>query len=145
MPVKVIDKGRALIERRLVLLEGQKLYVGVQDRRADRPHPKGGARVGDVAKFIQYGTVNQPARPFMDLSIAEIKQWGRDAMREVVRNVVKRKARGAVSLTWKPLGKFAAEVTKDSIERVGAVDTGTTRDSVTYTVREGEQIVEQGS
>lgn len=141
--VKVIDRGRRLIENRLVLLEELRVFAGVQGEEAARKHPKGDATVGEVAKFIQFGVENQPARPYLDFAIESIKLEARDTAQDVAKEVAS-PVKTPVSEALKPLGEEASQAVREGISRAGAVDTGATRDAVTYTVRRGERVEEKG-
>jgi len=130
--VRSKDRGLKSLRQRLKKTAETTILVGIQDSEAADAH--GGATVGEVAKFIQFGTVNQPARNFMDLAVRNIKQNLAEQIRRSSRSVVSPRASDPSSST-ESLGEAAAAAVRDAIIELGAVDTGKLRDSVTYTLR----------
>lgn len=141
--VRTTDKGRALIERRVKLLTDLTVMAGVQDKEARDTHPGGGVTIGEVAAFVHFGTVFQPARPYMDRAIADIKQDVRGPVRKVVVRTVA-KSKSPVRDLLKPVGKVMAGAVRDAIGFVGAVDTGALQGAAAYTVRKGDRVLERG-
>lgn len=134
-----IDRGMMAHLRRLEELAQLEIVAGHIGATSIQPHPKsgGGTTIGQVAKFIQHGTENMPARPFMDLAAQDLQSDPQ--IKRLNKRAIKTKGRSAepnAAQALRPLGARVARAIKRAIVRVGAVDTGATRDAVRYQIRD---------
>jgi len=136
------DHGMKKYLARLAELEQLEIVAGHVGENALEPHPKStNVTKLQVSRFVQFGTANMPARPYMDLaaqdlkSDPDLKRLNKEALTS------KRSAKNAL----KPLGRRTARAIRDAIVAVDAVDTGATRDAVRYQIRKNGRAVHEGS
>ncbi|MEC9048868.1 MAG: hypothetical protein VYA51_12730 [Planctomycetota bacterium] len=144
---KIIDRGMAAHLRRLQELEQLEVVAGHIGATSIEPHPKSpSVSKGQVAKFIQHGTDRMPARPFMDLAAQDLQSDTK--LRGLNERAIKTKGRRAAPnavQALRPLGARTARAIKRAIVKVGAVDTGATRDAVRYQIRSKDgRILDEG-
>jgi hypothetical protein len=123
---------RAYIER-LKELDSLEIVAGHVGDNALEPHPKSSSVTKlDVSRFVQFGTFRMPARPYMDLAAQDLQSS--DELRKITEQA--RTSRKSPVNALKPAGRRTARAVRDAIVRVGAVDTGATRDAVRYQIRD---------
>ncbi len=143
--VEIHDKGMRAYLNRLRDLEDLEVVAGHVGANALEPHPSGGGSATklDVSRFVQFGTRNMPPRPYMDLAAADLQSDAQIAKLNK-RAIDPRSKKDALS-ALKPLGKRTARAIRNAIVRVGAVDTGTTRDTVRYQIRKDGRVLHEGA
>lgn len=117
--VSVVDKGFDALKKLAKRLEDRKAYVkvGVLGEKAKEAHPdedgKGSATNADIAVFTEYGTVRQPARPFIGMTFEKNKATYLEKLREQVGEIYE--GRGNIERT---LGLLGAQMARDIKETV---------------------------
>lgn len=162
MATTIKDLGIGKLREQLEQLGRVKVLVGVQGDKARAKHPNAKESVGTIAFWLHYGTRSMPARPYIDRAIAalssEVGSVSKRAVAALIDGRVKTVAEAvgqlgtlackAVRHEFDTAQDWAAPLAPLTIARKGhavpLVDTGTVRDSITYTVRDGEAILRTG-
>ncbi len=158
-----IDRGFKDIKRELTRLQGMAVSVGFQGQTGSEPAGDGfgEATIADVAIFNEFGTVDIPERPFMRIAFDGHQGDIADFIEARVADVLDRKltanqAASQVGIFFASLVQrtiteaagWAAPNAPETIEQKGSssplIDTGQMRQSVTWVVKRGEEMVAEG-
>lgn len=141
------------LEEALKRLGDDTLVFGYTGPKAMAPHPSRGASVAQVAAWMEYGTPDVPARPFLRTTAAlhgdEIRESVVREMRSSFRNLFRTKDQAldaigqtcvaAVHKTIDAASEWAKPLDKATARRKGhdlpLIDTKTMRDAATYEKR----------
>ena len=157
------DLGLARIKKELAALATMRLTLGVQGAEARERHPNANASVGQVAAWSHYGTPNMRKRPYADVAIANLTRDVPKASKKMVADLIDGRTATALE-AMTDLGKMGARYVKDAIETANRwvdwdlspatisrkghdrhlVDTGTVRDASSYSVRQGDRVIDHG-
>jgi hypothetical protein len=125
---------------RLKELDSLAIVAGHVGNNALEPHPKSTSVTKlDVSRFVQFGTANMPPRPYMDLALQDLQSS--EELRRATDEARSPKSRKSPVNALKAAGRRTARAVRDAIVRVGAVDTGATRDAVRYQIRDASGAV----
>lgn len=153
--------GIGKLKRDLKRLAEMDITVGFQGRSGSKRHPNGTASVAEVARYMEFGTDDIPARPFLRTTEkqhkGELKKVNRRALADLVDQ------RADVDQVAAKVGEAAVEAVRDTIDSASMwaeplkrstvkrkghsrplVDTETMRDNVSWAARENGQIKSQG-
>lgn len=163
MTLEVKDLGIGKLRAQLARLSKLDVFVGIQGEEARQPHPNADATIGQVAVWNHAGTEDIPARPFIDHGISLVKDKTREVAKKAIRALIDRRAATAEEALV-PMGEMGAAAVREAIDtsrewaeplaestarRKGhdqpLLDTGTVRDSVTYEVRDGNEVLKRGT
>lgn len=84
MTLTVNDKGMARLHEALTAIGNSQVLVGWQGRHGSQQHPGSRATNAEVAAWLEYGTVNMPARA----AVAYAEAQNRAALMELVQREV---------------------------------------------------------
>ncbi len=162
MATTIKDLGIGKLREQLAQLARVRVLVGVQGPEAREKHPAANESVGTIAFWLHYGTSKQPARPYIDRAIAALSTEVGSVSKRAVAALIDGRV-STVADAVRPLGSLACkavqhefDTSKDwaaplaqvTIDRKGhdqpLIDTGTVRDAITYTVRDGETVLAKG-
>lgn len=161
--IKKKDLGIGQLRKDLEQLRSSVIYVGIQGDEAREPHPSSpDETVGRVAAWMHYGTESSPARPFVDVGISNIRQQALDAIRKAASDLVDGRADSVIA-ALSPVGEVAAKAVVGAVNTASfwakplaestvrskghsapLIDTGTLRESVTYTILYNGGILAKG-
>lgn len=141
--VEVKDTGMRAYMARMRALDQVEIEAGHIGKDAQKDHPSSpGTSRAAVAKFVQHGTPNMPARPFMDLAISTLR--GDRRLARLMRFARAPGSKLSAVAALSPVGAYAASHFRDAIIALDAVDTGTTRDGVRYQLKARGRVIAEG-
>jgi len=164
MPAKITvrDRGLTRIRKQLAQLGRMRILVGVIGPRAREIHTDTGETIGTIAKWLHYGTETQPARPYIDRAISEMRGALGTEARRALQQIV-----GAtyvdVATAMRPLAElmldtvwhefdtaqsWAAPLAQRTIDAKGhgipLIDTMTVRGALSYAIVDGDEVLGTG-
>lgn len=162
MPTKKRDLGIGKLRKDIEQLKRCKILIGIQGPKAAEIHPQAKVSIGTLGYWLHFGTKRMPARPYVDRAIAMMRKRAYPIMKRAMSDLVDGRAK-SVAAALAPLGAaaveqveyeiatsrdWAAPLAQSTIDRKGhdqpLVETGVIRGATSYTVRDGETILEDG-
>lgn len=158
--VKRVDHGLVKVLANLAELKTLSLTIGFQGQTATASYPSG-VNVATVAMFMEFGTIDAPARGFLRSTMFEKRGAIAAAFAKGLAPVAEGKREPVDALAG--IGHDVAEMVRDKIDRAPAwaaplaastvrkkghsrplEETTLMRNSVTWAVRKGGAIVAEG-
>lgn len=149
--VRTIDLGLRRILRAYETLDGRGVTIGIDDEQGARTHPGGSATVAEVGAWLEFGTRNMLARPWLTLGVrrANVKGELFKAAREITRGAnpdaaLDAAGRRIASVVRDSLGEGVAPLAPATVAAKGStrplVDTGTLQRSITHKIAKGPRV-----
>lgn len=157
------DLGIGALKANLVQLARTKVLGGVQGPAAAAIHPNGDVAVGLIAFWLHFGTRSMPPRPYVDHAISMISERVPGLVKRAVSSLVDGRA-SSVAQALAPAGEalvasikqaiddsrdWATPLSDATIKAKGhdqpLFDTGTVRDATSYTIRDGDTTLSEGT
>lgn len=143
-------------------LKEAEITIGYQGQSGRRLHPEGsGATIAEVASYMEYGTADIPARPFLRTALQQKETEIRKVIKKAMADLIDQRADIMTAIAH--VGDAAVEAVRDTIDNASAwaaplaastikakgssnplVDSGAMRDNTSWAYRKDGQIVKQG-
>lgn len=161
--VTITDRGLTKLRGDLEELRRLSIRAGIQGDDASARHPSGDLTVGEVAALQEYGSDDGriPARPFLRHTSESSAAKMREALRSAVSDVIDGRAEPAdafakvgeelrleIVKTIDRASEWAQPLAASTVKRKGhdrpLRDTDEMRDSVSFVVVDGTNVVREG-
>lgn len=136
--VKFIDKGYNRINKDLTFFSTLTLLVGWIGNDGQKRYHVDGPMVATVAAIYEYDPDYIIVRNVIASNRSGIVQLAKVNIAQMIGGQMK-----PVNV-WADIGKFLTEEIRKRIDSLGLVDTGILRDSVSWSVQQGETTLKEG-
>lgn len=159
--MNIKDLGIGKLRQQIADLDDLEVSVGVQGKDSEKRYLNG-ATLAQVAAWHEYGTKKMPARPFIRHTLTEHADAIAASRARMISNLINGRAKtvrdaaigfgkaqvGLVRETIVRAEEWAEPLAPSTVKKKGFADplieTGTMVNSVSWAIREGGEIVEQG-
>lgn len=155
------DLGIGKLRKQLAAMGGKRITVGWQGASGAQEHIDGDVTVADVGLFMEFGTVNAPARPAVRTTLDRHEKAARDEIRRGLSDVID--GRATPEQVEERVGDLLVAKLRETIDDAKQwaeplapstaaakghdrplVDTGHLRSQASWAVRKGDRIERQG-